>query len=388
MTFNLDLWRSRHGEPVDRDWLVSGHTLFNRIKPADTRLELKAKIENAFELWIDELTEHLAHDTLATAVKTYLRIPNRNHYTVALADSTISQEEQLDDEAIRHILCFMREIERHAPVLLQGYLDASIVGGPGDRSNRIGKHYLPPTVPNYNTTNWIKQRMDDANAILDLMNAYEDNDTLRHFMEDGEFIRNQYYQHGKATLTTLGNKSFVRLAGKGGSAELPAQTSLMLGDGWTAFSPPTNLLTNQTDGVKVSVDGRPFHINVNADSMTAAVEYTVLDGASRDMTLAELKRGFTVNSIAPPTNTETVLHDQSIAVGVTQSVNVANLFTGRGIAISVGTSNAGVATAQISSGETSIGIVGQSAGTATITVTATNVAGTISRTFDVTVISE
>ena len=382
MNFDLNIWRSHHQRPYYREW--EDVTSF-AVSGADSREDLIEKLVQNFELVLDEITHHLAHDVMAYSIKTYLRLPNRNHYTAAIANSVMDAEEQADDTAIQHALIFMREIERKAPELLQAYVD-DIVQDTDRRSSSYGKYRTGGSVAvEYLPRTWVRDRQDDTNGIMELIEAYKGNSTLRHYMEDGEFIRNQYFLAGKATLLTQANQSFVTIAGKGGSASVPPQTSIMLGDGWTAFPPPTNLLVNQTAGVSVSVEGLPFHININSDASNAAKELTVLKDATQAITLDELKRGFTVNSIAPPAQTTTILHDQTIAVGVTQSVNVANLFTGRSVVITVGTSNASIATAQISSGETSIGIVGRAVGTAKITVTGTNVAGSTSVEFNVTV---
>ena len=356
------------------------------LQYTDTREELIEALQTNFEKAIDTWTVLFAHDVLAMAVKTYMRLPNRNHYTAAIVNTMLSTSEQLDDTAHRQVMCFMREIELGVPGLYQGYIDNIIVGtNPQHRS--YNKYYVARDAPNYNIREpWLRERYDIAIGIAALMREYEALPTLAHFMADGNFMRNQYLQPGKATLITLENTSFLRLAGYVSSAELPPQTSLMLGDGWQGFAPPAARLTNQTDGVKVATAGRAFHITIDADDTNVAETLTVNKDATQAITLAQLKRGFTVASIAPPAVTATMLPDQTLAVGVTQSVSIANLFTGFNITrITTTSSDVHRVRTQTVGGEQSIGIVGVSEGTATVTITATNISGSTDRTFQVTV---
>lgn len=385
MTVTFDLWQTRP-LPVDVEDL-DFINIAGSLQYTDTREELVAALQTNFERAIDAWTAIFAHDVLVMAVKTYMRLPNRNRYTAAIVKSMLSDTELLDDTAHRQIVCFMREIKEGIPELYQGYVDNIIIGTDPQRSYSYNKYYVARDAPNYDIRNpWLRERYDDAIGIAALMREYEVLPTLAHFMEDGDFIRNQYLSPGQVSLITLGNISFLRLAGHVGSAELPPKTSLMLGDGWQAFAPPAARLANQTDGVKVATAGRACHITIAADDNNAKETLTLNRDATQAITLAQLKRGFTVASIAPPAITATPLPDQTLAVGVTQSVSIANLFTGFNITrITTASSNVHRLRTQTVGGEQSIGIVGVAEGTVTVTVTATNISGSTDRTFQVTI---
>ena len=79
------------------------------------------------------------------------------------------------------------------------------------------------------------------------------------------------------------------------------------------------------------------------------------------------------------------LPDLTLAVGVTESVDLVGLFSGLNLSISAVSSNTDKATVQVNSSRTSMGVVGVAAGSATITVSGSNQAGTTDVSFVVTV---
>ena len=82
---------------------------------------------------------------------------------------------------------------------------------------------------------------------------------------------------------------------------------------------------------------------------------------------------------------ERELADVTLAVGVTESVDLAGLFGGLNINITAVSSDTEKATVQVNSSQTSMGVVGIAAGSAKITVSGSNTAGTTNVKFDVTV---
>ena len=75
----------------------------------------------------------------------------------------------------------------------------------------------------------------------------------------------------------------------------------------------------------------------------------------------------------------------SVATGVTESVNISNIFSGSRLTITAVSSSTSVATVQINQSQTSMGVIGSSAGTAIIEVTGTNESGSASVSFVVKV---
>lgn len=77
--------------------------------------------------------------------------------------------------------------------------------------------------------------------------------------------------------------------------------------------------------------------------------------------------------------------DLSIATGVTESVNLANLFNGTRLTITAESSSTPIATVQVNQAQTSMGVVAVAAGKSTIKVTARNETDSAVVTFEVTV---
>ena len=141
--------------------------------------------------------------------------------------------------------------------------------------------------------------------------------------------------------------------------------------------------TNETDTVTItSRNGANFY-NIKDSTGNWSSDSVLNEDISKTFTFAEAAYGIRTRPIIPPTVFQDV-DDQTLAVAVVQSVSLDMTFTGVLLTTTVESSNEGVVTAIVTR-DGNLAITGVDAGSATITVTATNPSGAISTTFDVTV---
>ena len=129
---------------------------------------------------------------------------------------------------------------------------------------------------------------------------------------------------------------------------------------------------------------RTFTPTADGYNVTDNPDHLLAQDATYQMTIPIQIWGVRSSVIAPPTIVNR-LPDISINVGVTESVNIANLFGGSRITVTAESSDVTKATIQMNESKTSIGVVGRAAGKTTITVNGSNESGEVSVSFVVTV---
>ena len=147
--------------------------------------------------------------------------------------------------------------------------------------------------------------------------------------------------------------------------------------------PPAGHRNNEIDTLTItSRNGANFY-NIKDSAGNWSSDAVLNKDTSKTFTFAEMTYGVRTRPIAPPTVYRTV-DDQSLNVAVVQSVSLDTVFTGVLLTTTAQSNNEGVITVIVTR-DGNLAITGVAAGTATITVTATNVSGSASTTFDVTV---
>ena len=157
-----------------------------------------------------------------------------------------------------------------------------------------------------------------------------------------------------------------------GAAHVVTASDYFSGEGvaYAAGSSDTGVATVAVDGAEVTVTA------VAAGSATVTVEATNAAGSAEQRFAVTVVRPapVTVGSIAAATITE----------GATHVVTASDYFEGAGITYAAASSDAGVATVAV--GGAAVTVTGLAAGSATVTVEATNAAGSAEQRFAVTVL--
>ena len=148
--------------------------------------------------------------------------------------------------------------------------------------------------------------------------------------------------------------------------------------------PPIRERNNQTDGITITSKNGANKYNIKDGYGNWGSDVTLNKDASKTFTVIELAYGVRTRPIALPTIYEEIA-DQSLNVGVVQTVSIETTFQGTLLTITVSSSDEDKVTVVVTEHGAGLAITGVAAGTATITVTATNPSGSISTPFDVTV---
>ena len=141
---------------------------------------------------------------------------------------------------------------------------------------------------------------------------------------------------------------------------------------------------NQTDGIKLTALNGPIEISWLGNTATTVL----VKDAEQTIDNAEFTSKVTLllKPIDLPKAIGSLSDISSIDIGVTESVDLQNLFEGHRLNITATSSRSSVARPQVNQAQTSMGVVAVSKGRARITVTATNEAGSVSIPFSVTVV--
>ena len=297
--------------------------------------------------------------------------------TVALADARIPSASD-HNNTLRFLIAFMYEIQ----LGYQSVVDDSIIVPIRD------KYWIYPALIHPYLAKWngraakIVEIMDDASAKVGSALA-----------QNPDFIRN-------AALIELGDKTGLELTSKANaisfsigetsdqgnkiSRTLAANTSFYMVKASDFRIAGTR--ANNTDTLTLTSKNGPNEITVTTNRVP--VKSVLAKNTSKVLVNAELM-GSVVSTqpILLPIANRTLPNITDLEVDEVQSVNIDGLFTSIRGNVTAHSANTRVATVSVNSGQTSMGVTGRSTGTAKITVTDTNEAGSTNVSFDLTVIA-
>lgn len=348
------------------------------VRGTDTLEEAHRFIEGYCRDRIAEYANSFIDDLLQLSVANALQ-HTQNADTLALATQRIPNG-TLDD-TLRFVIAFTHEWA----LGMDGFVadaKASIVQV--DRRYRIvtsGGKFRTSIDADEHLQVWANR----ADTIVDLMKTAKQK--VDGLSRNADFIRN-------AALIKLGEKTGLEIATAG--------NTLMLGvteNNWMNYYPMLHSQSffieriegvrypaqkeNATDTFTITAKNGPSLIQVKA-SPTDIRKAVLAKDASRTFTLTEMGYAITSETIEVPV-VATPIANQSVEVTTTQSVTFTGTFTGTRLSYSVSSSQESVATVTLSDDATILAIAAVAAGNTTITLTATNEAGSVSTEFIVTV---
>ena len=148
--------------------------------------------------------------------------------------------------------------------------------------------------------------------------------------------------------------------------------------------PPAGHRNNETDTLTItSKNGANFY-NIKDSAGNWSLDAQLAKDASKTFTFAEATYGIRTRPIAVP-GVYQEISDQSLNVGVIQSVSLDVTFSGVLLTVTAESNNEGICTVVVAEHGSGLAITGVAAGTTTIDVTATNPSGSVTETFTVTV---
>ena len=343
----------------------------------------KSKIEAATEGYvnhiIDDQSSFKINDVAYLAIYSGLR-HTTNRDTLGLAGDRIPQDNTLD-QTVSFLIAFLHERNIGMPPLID-VIKESIQLKPGTNRYVVTAHRP--------ITNALDAWTARADKIVELMQTARS--IVGHFAADAEFMRDW-------AMVDLGEVTGLEVA--------TGQNPVLLG-----FIRHNNIVSNRmassgstkliklkglwqppasrqyryygTDTVTVTAKNGPSQIRTKGVGGTWSNWMVLAKDASRTFTKAEMKYDIESLPILAPTALQE-LPDLTLAVGVTESVDLQGLFQGLNLVISAVTADSGKSTVQINRTQTSMGVSGIAAGTSKITVTGTNEGGSTTVEFTVTV---
>lgn len=349
-----------------------------------TGVDTLALAESLVDIYIEvDVDTHLfpqQNDVAYLAIRSALH-HTTNRDTLGLATDRIPQNSTLD-ATLSFLIAYIHERDVGMPAL-KAHVKTLI-------RRQHGKYIVPVTTTEARnaTELWVTR----ADRIVELMQTARSK--VGHFAADAEFMRNwALVDLGEATGVEVktGNNpvqlGFYRAAaGTVNRYRMASQSITKLIALRGLWRPPASreYRYTGTDTVTVTSRNGPNRIRVKTGQDTWGAWQTLLEGASRTFTKAEMRYDIASQPIHVPAVLKTPA-DITLAVGVTESVDIDEFFSGIDVNLTAVSADTHKATVQVNQAQTSMGVIGVAAGTVTITVTATNAAGTTSVTFDVTV---
>lgn len=343
----------------------------------DTIEEARSLVKSYTYFHIDNRLEHQINDVMYLAIYSGLR-HTTNADTQGLASNRIPSN-STSDKTIRFLISYIHE--KH--IGISGLIEQLKTEIFQDTRTRKYKLYGGNTVNNY-LYRWTAR----ADKIVELMDTARSK--VSNFAAQPDFIRDwALVDLGEVVgfeLTTTGNT--VNLTSRINRVDLTnnisANTTIKQESIIEVKLPAVSERTNQTDGITVTSKNGACRYNLKNSGGSFGSDVRILKDASRTFTVAELALGVKIRPYSYPTVYQTI-DDQELNVGVVQTVSLDRKFSGPNIDIAITISNTNIVTGVLTEHNSDIAITGVTAGTAIITVTATNPSGSVSTTFNVTV---
>ena len=349
----------------------------------NTLAEAQSYVKPYVQWQIDFYLTYQINDVMYLSIYSGLR-HTTNRDTWGLANDRIPQDNTLD-QTVSFLIAYNHEREIGERALIEKMK--------GELYQAGGKYRMRhPNSLKSVITQWtaradkIVELMETARTKIGGFAAYAD------FMRDWAMI-----ELGETTgleLTTMGNSvqiGYDRVLTETTleKSELQSTSSVKIVRLKGIWQTDAMRTANTTDTVTITAKNGPSQFRIKTGG-TWGRWVVLLPNSTHTFPKSQLV-GSDVNiesrPILPPT-VERELADVSLNVGVTESVDIAGLFGGLNISISAASSDTDKATVQVNSSQTSMGVSGVAAGTATITVTGSNTAGNTTAEFDVTVTEE
>ena len=327
------------------------------------------------ELVMEEIDNYVPMVAVKLALMAH--VPSTNAATQALLSSAIPTGDTAVKE-IRYLAAFKAEVRREyaslVPVLIQS------------ANNRLDTTRLSEFwywgIWRYQfksiISQWMLANHKRALKVADIM-SYCDTRNMTNVAIDFEWIRDS----ARVQLGELGGFTLT-----GGSK--PIHLTTRLGQTQRVYTAGSIMKANAIYRLSEEQGGIGTATIVAGDapvkfSIGTSGETTLAASGTRIFSDRELINGISIRTVAPPTTTQTI-NPQSTQVGDSQTTNFV-AFTGEDIVYSVSSSDSAIVNARLSASPNIIVLSALKVGTATVTLTATNGAGSASVTFDVVVTS-
>ena len=350
---------------------------------ADTKSEVVEAIEGYVLYSIDSSARPQINDVEYLAVYSGIR-HTTNRDTLGLASDRIPQDNTLD-QTVSYLIAYIHEKSVGIPILIQELKDSII------QDSITNKYKISDDSLVWNTSQVWSARAD---RIVELMETARSK--VGHLAADADFMRNW-------ALVDLGEATGLELATSANPVQVGWIRHNTLRKEKMLFQSSTKLIQlkglwqppasreyryyNNTDTATVTAKNGPSRIRVKT-SPTAWGAWTVLaKDASRTFTKNEMRWDIESQPILVPTVVGNI-PNMSLNVGVTESVDLENLFDGLRVTVTALSGDTDKVTVQVNQSHTSMGVVGVAAGKTTVIVSGTNEAGGVSVSFDVTVTEE
>ena len=352
----------------------------------DTIAEVEALVPSYCAYLLDAQFRHQVNDIMQLSIRNSL--PNTtNANTLGLVRARFPAN--LDyDASLRFLTALTYEVALGYPAL-EDEVKSLIVF-----NMQKQKYTLEGSAPIYY---FARDAQKIATKIVEIMKWLENNAMSQlaghdyvDFVRDSALVELEQKIGIKIQTTTTGVRLNVHnSAGTPAYYEMPANSTIYV-ERLNGLSNVTTTDTTSRGATLTGVNGaslihtRTFTPTSNGYTITDNPDHLLNEDATYQMTIPIQIWGVRSSPIQAPTIVNR-LPDISIATGVTESVNIANLFGGTRITVTAESSDTTKATVQMNESKTSIGVVARSAGKSTITITGSNESGEVMVTFVVTV---
>ena len=351
----------------------------------DTVKEVEDLVPAFCIYWMEREFEHQISDIMQLSIRNSLS-QTTNTNTLGLVRNRFP--ENLDyDQSLRFLTALIYEVSLGLPSIMEE-VKSSIV------FNMQKQKYI---IPNREPVYYGARRFEQiALKIVELMKWFEDNISHLAGPDYADFVRD-------SALVQLGHKIGVKVQtsntgvrlnvhnsdGTPAYYEMPVNSTVYVAT-LNGLSNVTNTDTTSRGATLTGVNGaslihtRTFTPTADGYNITDNPDHLLNEDVTYQLTIPLQIWGVRSSVIEPPTIVNR-LPDISVNVGVTESVNISNLFGGQRLSITAESSDVTKATVQMNEAKTSIGIVARATGKTTITVTGSNESGEVTVTFVVTV---
>ena len=347
---------------------------YNLERPG-TRVTVLANVRLGIPVLVmEEVDNYLPMVAVKLALLSH--VPSTNAATQALLTSAIPTGDSGVRE-IRYLAAVKSEVRRGyaalKPVLIQQVTEDLVYWIPEEYWHfGTWRYYLKPIV-----TRWMLANHKRAIKIADIM-GYCDTRNMTAVAVDGEWIRDS----ARVELGELGGFTLT-----GGSKNIHITTRL--GQTQRTYTAGSIVKANAIYRLSEARDGIGTATIVAGDapvkfSIGTSGETTLAGGGTRIFSDRELINGVSIRTVAPPV--ASTIDPQSTSVGDLQTVAFTP-FTGEDISYFVSSSDATIVAVRLSSTPNTIIITARKVGTATVTLTGANGAGSVTATFKVVVTS-
>ena len=359
--------------------VVSGYDSYITLyRGVDTLQEAERLAVDYIYYSIDNKLFSQINDIAYLAIYSGLR-QTTNRDTWGLANDRIPTNNTLD-KTLRFLIALLYEKQNDINKLIEN-VKSEITFNPSSN-----KYQLRSSRTVYNTiVKWSKR----CDKIVDIMDSARS--AVGNAAASANFIRNW-------ALVDLGEETGIELV----TANNPIQFGYQIGVDLTLFrlternsakmikldslsQPDSFIYSGITDTVTATAKNGPSELRIKTGTNTWGSPFVLAKDASKTFTREELRYEVESTPILLPVASRELSDIASINIGVTESVDLQNLFEGLRINITAASASETIARVQVNNTQTSMGVVAVSNGTTTITVTGTNEAGSTSISFDVTV---